>query len=75
MKNISVVYKATEVVASDNTTNTYTGLTSNTFKKRFYKHRISFEKKNYQNPTTLSTHVWDLKNKNKNFDMKRTVID
>ena len=70
----SVVYKAT-VVDSDNTTNTYTGLTSNTFKKRYYKHRTSFEKENHENPTTLSTHVWDLKNKNKNFEIKWSVID
>ena len=70
----SVVYQAT-VVDSDNTTNTYTGLTSNTFKKRFYKHRTSFEKENYENPTTLSTHVWDLKSKNKDFDIKWSVID
>ena len=33
------------------------------------------EKENYENPTTLSTHVWDLKNKNKDFDIKWSVID
>ena len=59
-----VVYKAT-VVDNDNTTNTYTGLTSNTFKKRYYKHRETFEKENHTNPTTLSTHVWELKNRKK----------
>ena len=70
----SVVYKAT-VVDSDNTTNTYTGLTSNTFKKRYYKHRTTFEKENHKEPTTLSTHVWNLKNKNKDYEIKWSVID
>ena len=45
------------------------------FKKRFYKHITSFEKEIFENPTNLSTHVWDLKNKNKNFDIKWSVID
>ena len=70
----SVIYKAT-VVESDNTTNTYTGLTGNTFKARFYKHRSTFEKEDHENPTTLSTHVWDLKKKTKNFNIQWSVID
>ena len=62
-----VVYKAT-VLEDNATVNTYTGLTCNRFKERFYGHRSSFEHRNHPNPTTLSTHVWDLKNKNKNFE-------
>ena len=56
----SVVYKAT-VTTDNNETNTYTGLTSDTFKKRWYKHRETFEKQDHANPTTLSTYIWDLK--------------
>ena len=41
-----VVYGA-EVVDSNNNTETYTGLTSNTFKKRFYKHRIASKSLNW----------------------------
>ena len=69
-----VVYKAT-VLEDNATVNTYTGLTCNTFKERFYGHRISFEHRNHPNPTTLSTHVWDLKNKNKNYEINWSIID
>ena len=41
----SVIYKA-EVVEDNHTKNTYTGLTSNTFKDRYYGHRISFNVRN-----------------------------
>ena len=39
----SVVYEA-EVTRNNNISETYTGLTSNTFKKRYYNHRDSFKK-------------------------------
>ena len=61
----SVVYRAT--VCQDNSkVDTYTGLTCNSFKDRFYGHRSTFENRDHPNQTTLSTHVWDLKNNNKN---------
>ena len=69
-----VVYQAT-VVDTDNNTSTYTGLTSNTFKKRFYAHRCTCENENHDNPTTLSSHVWNLKNKNKKYDIRWSIID
>ena len=40
-----VVYRAT-VKQDDNTTETYTGLTRNSFKSRFYGHRRSFQNNN-----------------------------
>ena len=70
----SVVYKAT-VTTENNENNTYTGLTSNTFKKRWYKHRETFENQDHPNPTTLSTHIWDLKLRKKNHDIKWSIID
>ena len=39
------------------------------------KHRRTFEKENHKEPTTLSTHVWNLKNKNKDFEIKWSVIN
>ena len=71
-----LVYRAT--VRQDDintTTNTYTGLTSNTFKERFYGHRSSFEHQNHKNPTTLSTHIWDLKRERRNFEISWSVVD
>ena len=69
----SVVYRA-EVV-SNNSTSTYTGLTSNTFKQRFYGHRHSFNNRNSEHSTTLSSHVWDLKDQNKNYEVKWNIVD
>ena len=41
----SLVYRA-EVTHDDSTSTTYTGLTCNTFKKRYYGHRHSFNNRN-----------------------------
>ena len=55
----SVVYKAT--VKQDNQKiNTYIGLTSNHFKKRFYSHNHSFKNPDV-NQTSLSNHIRKLK--------------
>ena len=35
-----------------------TGLTSNTFKDRFYGHRSTFHNENHPNHTTLSNQIW-----------------
>ena len=51
----SVVYKA-EVVENNSTSNTYTGLTSNTFEQIFYRHRHSFHNRNSEHSITLSSH-------------------
>ena len=70
----SVIYRA-EVTDENSNKTTYTGLTSNTFKKRYYAHRQSFEKQNLQHSTTLSSHIWDLKDKNLNYSVKWKTID
>ena len=56
----SVVYGA-QVVDSQGQIETYTGLTSISFKERYYGHRISFKKEDSESSTTLSTHIWGLK--------------
>ena len=60
----SVIYRA-EVKDENSNNKTYTGLTSNTFKTRYYGHRQSFEKRKLQHSTTLSSYIWDLKDKNR----------
>ena len=42
-------------------TRTYTGLTAATFKKRWDGHTNSFRNRTYQHASTLSKHVWYLK--------------
>ena len=63
----SVVYKAT-VKQENKKTNTYIGLTSNEFKKRFYSHNHSFKNPDV-NQTSLSNHIRNLKEAN----IKHTV--
>ena len=70
----SVIYRA-EVTDENSNKTTYTGLTSNTFKKRYYAHWQSFEKQNLQHSTTLSSHIWDLKDKNLDYSDKWKTID
>ena len=69
-----VVYRAS-VTETNGTTNTYTGLTANRFKDRFYGHRSSMENRNPDNQTTLSTHVWGLKDRNLDYRIKWNIID
>ena len=69
----SVVYKA-EVCDENQNTETYTGLTSRTFKDRFYNHRSSFNHEDSEHSTTLSTHIWKLKNDGTNFNIKWEVL-
>ena len=68
-----VIYQAT-VKDEDKAINTYTGLTRNTFKKRHTAHNFSFNNRG-KNSTTLSTHLWNLKDDNKNFEISWKIID
>ena len=54
----SVIYRA-EIKGGNSDTQTYTGLTSNTFKQRYYGHRHSFNNRNSEHSTTLSSHIWN----------------
>ena len=58
----NVVYKCT--VSAQQECKEYIGLTSNTFKQRYYAHSNSFNKEANAHSTTLSTHIWELKNNN-----------
>ena len=70
----NVIYRA-EVKDDSGNTNTYTGLASTSFKKRFYGHRQSFKKRKLQHSTTLSSHIWDLKDNNQNYEIKWSALD
>ena len=54
--------------------NTYTGVTRNTFKKRYYGHTYSFNHRG-ENSTTLSSHLWNLKDQNKNYEISWNIVD
>ena len=63
-----VIYRAT-VTQEDGNENTYTGITCNTFKKRWNAHTHSFNHPE-ANQTTLSTHTHTLKDDNVKFDIQ-----
>ena len=69
-----LIYKAT-VVESDNTTNTYTGVTKRTFKKRYYGHTSSFRNRSGEHSTTLSAHIWKLSDLDKDYTIRWSTID
>ena len=77
----SVIYRATVLENNINNNNnnrkteTYTGLTKNNFKNRYNGHQESFRKKKKQHSTTLSTHIWDLKEKRTDFEIKWSIIE
>ena len=62
----NLIYKAT--VKTENQTKFYIGSTGLSFKDRYTKHRYSFKHEKHGNATTLSQHIWKLKNNN--FDFK-----
>ena len=67
----NVVYKAT--ITTDSEIKEYIGSTGDSFKKRWYTH-ISDIKNEKTNGTELSKHVWKLKNKNINQDIKCDIL-
>ena len=69
----SVVYRA-KVTEDNSNFQTYTGLTSNTFKKRFYGHRHSFNNRNSEHSSTLSSQIWRLKDNNRNYDVNWNIV-
>ena len=69
------VIQRADVMEEDGTTNTYTGLTGSTFKERFYGHTSSFRNRDEGHSTTLSSHIWNLKDAGKKYERKWRFID
>ena len=69
----NVIYVAS--VTSGEGVEHYTGLTSQTFKRRWSKHTSNFDKVEERNDTTLSSHIWKLKEEGKNFQIKWEIMD
>ena len=64
-------------MTSNNTDNHphYIGLTENTFKDRFYKHRNSFKYESKRNATELLNFVWENKRGRTDTNLERDVLD
>ncbi len=70
----SIIYNAQVTTDEDTTGKNYIGLTEGTFKKRYTQHKQSFRNRKYANSTELSKHIWDLKDKNKDYRVQWTII-
>ena len=69
----NVIYQAT-VTQEDQTKNSYTGLCSTEFKKRLAVHKQTFKDETKQQ-TSLSKFTWNLKRKNKNYEITWKILD
>ena len=61
-------------VVTDTDTQTYVGLASTTFKLRYGNHKESFKNEGSKSKSTLSKHIWGLKNKGVNYETKFKII-
>ena len=68
----NLIYQAT--VTHDGRVNTYIGLTSSDFKTRLANHNKSFNHEKYKHETSLSTHIWALKQENFEYDLKWKIM-
>ena len=67
----NVIYQAK--VISDNKVESYVGLASD-FKQRHYNHKASFNDYNKRYATELSKYIWKLKDNNKLFQIKWSIL-
>ena len=68
----NLVYK--NVVTSGNSSKDYIGSTSNTFKTRYTNHKASFNHQNKAHSTSLSSHIWELKDKEQSFTSNWSIM-
>ena len=69
----NVIYKCI-VSSSNNPDKVYIGLSEPEWKKRYYNHRQSFNNKKYSGSTTLSSYIWEIKNRDNEVPMLKWSI-
>ena len=67
-----VIYRAT--VEANNQVETYVGLTAGELKTRYQQHKSDFNNTSDKNATTMSTHIWNLKDHNTPYDIKFEIV-
>ena len=70
--NQPCLYRSSEEAAG--TTKQYIRLTSNTFEERFTGHKASFVHRKYANKTTLSSHIWELKDEKTTYNQHWSIL-
>ena len=68
-----VVYQAV-VERTDGVTDSYVGLTANSFKDRWTKHKSSFRTRNPKNASGLSKYIWNLEDQNIGFNIQWKIV-
>ena len=68
-----VVYQAS-VRQNGETVDSYVGLTERKFINRYNEHLTNFESRNPKNSTKLSKKVWDLNDRQQNFEIKWEIL-
>ena len=59
----NIIYEVTVTRQDTGKTDTYTGLAGNSFKERWRAHDSSFNNNHLRNKTSISKHVWKLKDR------------
>ena len=72
-ENTGVVYQATLKYQGDKE-DKYVGLTARSFKSRHTEHYRNFQNRNPKNSTTLSRKIWNLQDKNINYELKWKIL-
>ncbi len=68
----NIIYQAK--VSTQDSEETYIGLTATTFKKRFSNHKQSFNDRNKRFNTQLSKYVWELKDQERDFIINWRIV-
>ena len=68
------VYKATVTTDDANDERIYIGLTENTFKQRFARHKTTFTLRKYENETELSKYIWRLHDRGKHWKIDWSIL-
>ena len=68
----NVIYKVIVKTAED--TNQYVGSSGLTVKRRYTRHKCSFNDYKYRFQTILSKYMWELKDKNLDFNIKWEIL-
>ena len=71
-KTTDLVYQSN--VETEGSIKQYIGLTSNTFKMRFTDHKSSFTHREQSHKTTLSSHIWKLKDRQTPFTQHWSIL-
>ena len=58
----------------DQVTDSYVGLTENSFKDRWTKHKSSFRTRNPKNASGLSRYIWNLEDQNIQYELEWKII-